>query len=145
MPWPKTGATHYHAQCWLPDTGCAIKWLVVWRAFDNIIMPIIKHDMTKIWSRGAFRQRLIIKNLWLIIKVNQPFTNLKNSWKSKPELNMAIQTGFSLRLSCGWRAAAEPWNYILSKNKFYIRTSEDKTAQEAFISLILFLLWNFWR
>ncbi len=22
MPWPKTGATHYHAQLGLPDKGC---------------------------------------------------------------------------------------------------------------------------
>ena len=29
MPWPKTGATHYHAQSGLPDKGCAIKELVV--------------------------------------------------------------------------------------------------------------------
>ena len=29
MPWPKTGATHYHAQLELPDKGRAIKELVV--------------------------------------------------------------------------------------------------------------------
>ena len=29
MPWPQTGATHYHAQLGLPDKGRAIKGLVV--------------------------------------------------------------------------------------------------------------------
>ena len=29
MPWPKTGATQYHAQLGLPDKGRAIKGLVV--------------------------------------------------------------------------------------------------------------------
>ena len=29
MPWPKTGATHYHAQLGLQDKGCAIKKLIV--------------------------------------------------------------------------------------------------------------------
>ncbi len=28
MPWPKRGATHYHAQLGLPDKGLAIKGLV---------------------------------------------------------------------------------------------------------------------
>ena len=27
MTWPKTGATHYHAQLKLPDKGRAVKWL----------------------------------------------------------------------------------------------------------------------
>ncbi len=30
MPWPLTGATHYHAQLRHPDKGLAIKGLVVW-------------------------------------------------------------------------------------------------------------------
>ena len=29
MPWPKTGATQYHAQLGLPDKGRAIKGLVI--------------------------------------------------------------------------------------------------------------------
>ena len=29
MPWPLTGAMHYHAQLELPDKGCAIKELAV--------------------------------------------------------------------------------------------------------------------
>ena len=29
MPWPQTGATHYHAQLGLADKGRAIKGLVV--------------------------------------------------------------------------------------------------------------------
>ena len=28
MPWPQTGATHYHAQLGFPDKGRAIKGLV---------------------------------------------------------------------------------------------------------------------
>ena len=34
MPWPKTGATQYHAQLGLPDKGRAIKGLVVCISWD---------------------------------------------------------------------------------------------------------------
>ncbi len=34
MPWPKTGATQYHAQLGLPDKGHAIKGLVVCNSWD---------------------------------------------------------------------------------------------------------------
>ncbi len=34
MPWPQTGASHYHAQIGLPDKGRAIKGLVVWNSWD---------------------------------------------------------------------------------------------------------------
>ncbi len=34
MPWPKPGATQYHAQLRLPDKGCAIKGLVVCNNWD---------------------------------------------------------------------------------------------------------------
>ncbi len=34
MPWPKTGTTDYHAQLGLPDTGYAIKGLVVCNSWD---------------------------------------------------------------------------------------------------------------
>ena len=34
MPWPKTGATQYHAQLGLPDKGRAIKGLVVCNNWD---------------------------------------------------------------------------------------------------------------
>ena len=34
MPWPKTGATQYHAQLGLPDKGYAIKGLVVFNNRD---------------------------------------------------------------------------------------------------------------
>ncbi len=34
MPWPKTGATHYHAQLGLPDKGRAIIVLVVCNSWD---------------------------------------------------------------------------------------------------------------
>ncbi len=34
MPWPKTGATQYHAQLGLPDMGLAIKGLVVCNGWD---------------------------------------------------------------------------------------------------------------
>ncbi len=34
MPWPKTGATQYHAQLELPDKGRAIKGLVVCNILD---------------------------------------------------------------------------------------------------------------
>ena len=34
MPWPKTGATQYHAQLGLQDKGHAIKGLVVCNSWD---------------------------------------------------------------------------------------------------------------
>ena len=34
MPWPKTGATQYHAQLGLPDKGRTIKGLVVCNNLD---------------------------------------------------------------------------------------------------------------
>ncbi len=34
MPWPKTGATQYHAQLGLPDKGRAIKEFVVCNSWD---------------------------------------------------------------------------------------------------------------
>ncbi len=34
MPWPKTGATQYHAQLGLPDKGRAIKGLIVCNSWD---------------------------------------------------------------------------------------------------------------
>ncbi len=34
MPWPKTGATQYHAQLGLPDKGHAIKELDVCNSWD---------------------------------------------------------------------------------------------------------------
>ena len=35
MPWPKTGATQYHAQLSLPDKGRAIKGFVVCNSWDQ--------------------------------------------------------------------------------------------------------------
>ena len=37
MSWPKTGATHYHAQLGLSDKGHAIKELVVWWVLLNLL------------------------------------------------------------------------------------------------------------
>ncbi len=34
MPWPNTGATHYHAQLGIPKKGHAIKGLVVCNSWD---------------------------------------------------------------------------------------------------------------
>ena len=34
MPWPKTGATQYHARLGLSDKGCTIKGLVVCNSWD---------------------------------------------------------------------------------------------------------------
>ncbi len=39
MPWPKTGATQYHAQLGLPDNGRAIKGLIICHSWDIIIEP----------------------------------------------------------------------------------------------------------
>ena len=42
MPWPKTGASHYHAQIGLPDKGYAIKVLVVLWAIITLIILLFK-------------------------------------------------------------------------------------------------------
>ena len=34
MPWPKAGATQYHAQLGLPDKGHAIKGFVICNSWD---------------------------------------------------------------------------------------------------------------
>ncbi len=39
MPWPKTGATQYHAQLGLPDKGRAIKGLVVCNKGSRALGP----------------------------------------------------------------------------------------------------------
>ena len=40
MSWPKTGATHYHAQLGLSDKGHAIKELIVWWVLLNLITRV---------------------------------------------------------------------------------------------------------
>ncbi len=45
MPWPKTDATHYHAQLGLPDKGCKFKELVVGRSFDDKIILEARLDL----------------------------------------------------------------------------------------------------
>ena len=42
MPWPKTGATYYHAQLGLPDKGHAIKEMVVYWVLLYLIPWAIK-------------------------------------------------------------------------------------------------------
>ena len=39
MPWPKTGASQYHAQLGLADKGRAIKGLVVSNGLDPFDLP----------------------------------------------------------------------------------------------------------
>ncbi len=41
MPWPKTGATQYHAQLGLPDKGCTIKGLVVCNSWDLELLDLL--------------------------------------------------------------------------------------------------------
>ena len=41
MPWPQTGATHYHAQLGLPDKGRAIKGLDVFNNWDLEPMDLL--------------------------------------------------------------------------------------------------------
>ena len=38
MTWPKTGATHFHAQLGIPDKGRAIKELVVFGKFSHTLL-----------------------------------------------------------------------------------------------------------
>ena len=41
MPWPKTGATQYHAQLGLLDKGCAIKGLVVCNSWELELLNLL--------------------------------------------------------------------------------------------------------
>ena len=50
MPWPKTGAFHYHAQLWLSEKRCSIKGLVI-RAFDHKIIHTIKQDWVQRYTK----------------------------------------------------------------------------------------------
>ena len=47
QPWPKTGATHYHAQLELPGKGREIKGLVV----KGRVAIHHAQQISKIWSR----------------------------------------------------------------------------------------------
>ena len=51
MPWPQTGATHYHAQLGPPDKGSAIKWLVVCWSMARI-NDLCDGSMDKLKVRG---------------------------------------------------------------------------------------------
>ncbi len=42
MPWPKTGATQYHAELKLPDKNHAIKGLVVYNNLDGSAFVLAK-------------------------------------------------------------------------------------------------------
>ena len=43
MPWPKTGATEYHAQLGLLDKGRAIKGLVVCYSWDLELLDLLNN------------------------------------------------------------------------------------------------------
>ena len=50
MPWPKTGATHYHAHFDLPDKSRAINWLVVCFSWDVIAFRPALHSGSMLLS-----------------------------------------------------------------------------------------------
>ena len=50
MPWPQTGATHYHAQLGLPGKGRAIKGLVVCNNWD--LEPF---DLPNVLALGCYQ------------------------------------------------------------------------------------------
>ncbi len=60
MPWPQTGATHYHAQLGLPDKGRLIKGLVV--AIVCCCMAKIKWSMG--WVYGSAQCAWSVPLLW---------------------------------------------------------------------------------
>ena len=55
MPWPQSGATHYHAQLEHPDKGLAIKGLVVCNSWD--LDPL---DPLKSLALGCFQLSLSV-------------------------------------------------------------------------------------
>ena len=58
MPWPKTGATQYHAQLGLSDKGHAIKGLVVSNSWDLEPWDLAKRSGPRLLStvpRGMTR------------------------------------------------------------------------------------------
>ncbi len=50
MPWPKTGATQYHAQLGLPDKGRAIKGLVVCNSWGSRALGPAKRSGPRLLS-----------------------------------------------------------------------------------------------
>ena len=70
MPWPQTGANHYHAQLGLPDKSRAIKALVfcyvVWLGSMNKIRKILVVFLS-IVNNCSTDQR----TLWYIMKLRQ--------------------------------------------------------------------------
>ncbi len=50
MPWPKTGATQYHAQLGLPDKGRAIKGLIVCNSKDLEPKDLLKRSGPRLLS-----------------------------------------------------------------------------------------------
>ena len=55
MTWPKTGATHYHAQLGIPDKGRAIKELVVSGKFSHTSLVQFGQEKHQIILNCVFR------------------------------------------------------------------------------------------
>ena len=53
IDWPKTVATHFHAQLGIPDKGRPIKGLVFRRPIK--LMNMILHSIKKIWFRDTLK------------------------------------------------------------------------------------------
>ncbi len=65
MPWPQTGAIHYHAQLALPDKGLAIKRLVVcylaWLGSMISGMGLWTSARCVVWSLVVVRMAIELK------------------------------------------------------------------------------------
>ncbi len=62
MPWPKTGATQYHAQLGLQDKGHAIKGLVVYNSWD--LEPL---DLLNGLSLGCYQPSSEVLIVFIIV------------------------------------------------------------------------------
>ena len=71
MPWPKTGATQYHAQLGLPYNGHVIKGLVVCKSWDLEPLDLLNsqalgcyHPSSEVWLvRGCFTASLQLQHI----------------------------------------------------------------------------------
>ena len=69
MPWPQTGATHYHVQLGLPDKGRAIKELVVCNSWDQEPLDLLEDILAGFKASVGGRNRQ--KHLGVSVVIDQ--------------------------------------------------------------------------
>ena len=90
IPWPKTGATHYHAQLGLPDKGRAIKGLVVCNSWD-----LEPYDLLNGLALGCYQpspEVLIVSTKWkrkIILKLTLPKMRCNGLFESASRIRLS--------------------------------------------------------